>query len=308
MTRIINVWTGAGIAEGAAPANNSVEGIWTYRRSSPLPAGTSFTKTGEGFRVICEDSGVARLDGDLPGATAIRVQALVTPVIGANEVIFLAARNNDSNRGVIQIGADGRIGFRDGAVISASRAPAITAGDQVLLDVVWATGSGTTGRVFYRCTNVTNLAWNGGAPFFWDSGATRTLTAINRVAAGVVDVLAIPAPGVRIEKLGAESIIVDPAHTSQAQAQAYFADPPVQEVPLATPSPVVTAIKQPTTTGGSDGTITVGYPVVTNAASYEHYMKKDGAAAVLVGTTPTLTYTHTGLTSGSYEALVRAIP
>ena len=83
---------------------------------------------------------------------------------------------------------------------------------------------------------------------------------------------------------------------------------PVQEVPLATPSPQVTAIKQPTTTGGSDGTITVGYPVVTNAASYEHYMKKDGAAAVLVGTTPTLTYTHTGLTSGSYEALVRAIP
>ena len=58
----------------------------------------------------------------------------------------------------------------------------------------------------------------------------------------------------------------------------------------------------------ADGTITVGYPVVTNAASYEHYMKKDGAAAVLVGTTPTLTYTHTGLTSGSYEALVRAIP
>ena len=158
----------------------------------------------------------------------------------------------------IRIGADGRIGVRDGAVISASRAPAITAGDQVLLDVVWATGSGTTGRVFYRCTNVTNPAWNGGAPFFWDSGATRTLTAINRVAAGVVDVLAIPAPGVRIEKLGAESITVNPNHTSQAQAQTYFADPPVQEVPLATPSPVVTAIKQPTTTGGSDGTITVG--------------------------------------------------
>ena len=308
MTRIINVWTGGGIAEGAAPANNSTEGIWTYRRSAPLPAGISFTKTGAGFTVICEAEGVARLDGDLPGATAIRAQALVTPVIGAAEVLFLAARNNDTNRGMIQIGADGRIGVRDGAVISASRAPAITAGDQVLLDVVWATGTGTTGRIFYRVTNLTNPSWNGGAPFFWDSGATRTLTTINRVAAGVVDVLQIPTPGVRIEKLGAEAITVNPAHTTQAQAQTYFADPPVQEVPLATPVPTVTAIHQPTAAGASDGSITVSYPVVPNATSYEHYLKKDGAAAVLAGTTPTLTYTHTGLTSGSYEPLVRAIP
>lgn len=82
-------------------------------------------------------------------------------------------------------------------------------------------------------------------------------------------------------------------------------------VPLDTPVVTVTNITNPTTPGGTDGTVTVTWPAVDDA---DHY-----AAAKAVGhdvtsgftitsSAATSPYTFTGLAAGNYTVAIRAVP
>lgn len=79
--------------------------------------------------------------------------------------------------------------------------------------------------------------------------------------------------------------------------------------PLAFPSaPTITAHTRPSAPGATDGSITVSWPVVPNANSYEAYLAKDTADPVLVSASVTSPYVFSGLSAGEYEPFIQAKP
>lgn len=88
-------------------------------------------------------------------------------------------------------------------------------------------------------------------------------------------------------------------------------DPEPDPDQLATPTVSVTASTNPTTTGGSDGTITVSWDAVTNADTYEVGIadgldQTDGFTQVTADATSP--YQITGLSAGDYTVGVKAHP
>lgn len=95
-------------------------------------------------------------------------------------------------------------------------------------------------------------------------------------------------------------------HTqSNDGAGGYIADY-VASTPLAAPVVTVTNITNPSTVGGSDGSVTVSWPAVPSAVSYE--VSSDAATSFTAGTAGTSPYTFTGQSAGTKNYAVAALP
>lgn len=83
---------------------------------------------------------------------------------------------------------------------------------------------------------------------------------------------------------------------------------PIEEtVPLSGLAPSITSHVRPSIPGASDGSITISWDPVPNAASYEVYLDS-GTGPMLVSTTATSPHTFVNLAAGEYEPFVQAMP
>ena len=326
MAQIANRWRGKGLAAGTAitsanvaTAGNAVGSAvtWIAGVSSPRPA--AFVTEGDGCRLETDATATASIKAVYAAAQAgLRAQVVVTvdSASVSNVSVMLAATSSEANRGHVQIRTDQRPAIYLGADIPASYAPAVAVGDRLLIDVVYALHSSPTtsnGRIFYRVTNLTSGAWNGGAPYFWDSGYALNLGVgdIALVRWGKVSNGSIPGPGWLLEHLGVETVAVNVAHTSKAQAEAYFADAPAPDpVPLATPVVTLGAKTDATSYGASDGTQTVTWAPIPGAASYDAYTAPGGSptqeAFALAAAGVTSPHVFTGLSAGTRSYGIKA--
>jgi hypothetical protein len=109
--------------------------------------------------------------------------------------------------------------------------------------------------------------------------------------------------------LNTSGLTVIPISIMVYRAQAGAANP--ADSPLDTPVVTVTNETDPTTPGGTDGSITVTWPAVSGAATYDAGIadglnRTDGFS--VVSTSATSPYVFTGLNAGDYTVAIRAIP
>lgn len=280
MSAIANQWTGDGLADGtvltSANVNTAGNGATV---SGAFTTGTATMVTeGHGFRIeATSTTAVRRLDCTVTG-TSIRTQLKLTvKALPASASTYLQTfRDSSANMAILYMGTSGTIGLiaNAGTFPSGAPTPAVAVNDTVLIDMVVAQSPSpttTNGRIFYRVKNLTNPTWNTTGEFFFDTGYTVNvgMNAFAMVRFGKMQSETLPAPGLLYEFPGWEAITVNPAHTTEAQAKAYFADAPVTAVPLSTPVVTVTGSKDPTTVNGTDGEATVTWPAVSGATSYE---------------------------------------
>lgn len=247
MSAIANRWTGVGLPANteitAANVNTVGNGSAVTASGLTSPGGTIATE-GRGIRVVvATSSSVRRIDATVTG-TALRTQCRLTVdtfPTGSDSIIKSVRSSSAAIRAFI-LSVSGRLGI--GGLANTTLAPAVAVGDRVLIDFVSAQAASPTvsnGRVFFRVVNLSNPTWNGTGDYFYDSGYTLDVGTVEyaQIRFGKVsttDVLA--APGLLFEHLGWETITVNPAHTSEAQAKAYFADAPTEPV-VDTPPPTI---------------------------------------------------------------------
>jgi hypothetical protein len=321
MTVIANQWTGDGLADGttitAGNVNTAGNGSTVTRNVSGSP---TFVTEGHGFRASVVTAGdIARLDASFSG-TGVRTQIVLTmDVAPPSSHTPIGLRNATDYVGSISVHPERtlqlRAGNLSGVLLAGSLAPAVALGDQLVIDMVIALAAVPTtsnGRLFYRVKNLTNPTWNTAGEFFYDSGYTLNVGTTNFTAARYGKQSAnLPAPGAVFEYLGWETVAVNPADTSEAQAKAYFADDPTTvPVPLDTPAVTVVSQTDPTTAGGTDGTITVSWPAVPDADHYEAGWAAGDVTEgfAVVSSSATSPYVFTGRSAGVQTVAIRAIP
>lgn len=245
MARIASQWTGRGLAPGTAitatNVNDPGNGDTVTRGISGSP---SFVTAGDGFRVTTATaSDLAFINGPLTPSACLLGQVVLTEGGALSADVQLAgARTSSASIGQIALAVDRRVGIRTANNVPGTFSPALGVGDRVLIDFVFAqhtTPTASNGRIFYRVTNLTDPTWNTTGEFFHDTGYTQNLgtAPFELIRYGKQNNSTLPAPGALFEFLGWQPIVVSVTDTSQAAAEAYFADAP--GVVPATPSPVV---------------------------------------------------------------------
>lgn len=325
MSAIANQWTGDGLADGTSLSSNAIvqtagnytgSGVtWTRAGSAP-----TFRTAGHGFETLGAAADIGRIDATITTPqSAVRTQIKVTRgPTATSEQTPIDIRNATASmaRILLSIDTDRTIWAvitNTGTFVTGSTAPAVAVGDVLLIDYVAALHSSPTtsnGRIFFRIKNTTNTAWNTTGEFFFDSGYTLNLGTTNpsigrfgKTGGGLLTTT----PSV-FEYVGIEPITVAITDTSVAAAKAYFADTPVTAVPLATPVVTVNSVSHPTSSGASDGSITISWGAVSGA---DHYEVGIAAGDVTTGYTTvnanaTSPYTITGRTAGVYTVAVKA--
>lgn len=321
MTVIANQWTGNGLADGTTITSGNVNtagnGSTVTRNVSGSP---TFMTEDNGFRASVVTAGdIARLDASFTG-TGVRTQIVLTmDVAPPSSHTPLGVRNATDYVGSVSFHPERtlqlRAGNLSGVLLAGSLTPAVALGDRLVIDMVIALAAAPTtsnGRIFYRVKNLTNPAWNTTGEFFYDSLYTLNVGTTNFVAARYGKQSAnLPAPGAVFEYLGWETVVVNPADTSEAAAKAYFADDPTTvPVPLDTPSVTIINQTNPTTAGGSDGTITVSWPAVDGADHYEAGWAAGDVTTgfAVVDATATSPHVFTGLSAGIQTVAIQAVP
>lgn len=317
MSAIANQWTGDGLADGTVITTGNVNsvgnGSTVARASSGAP---TFVTGGHGFDVSGADSDIARLDASFTATKAARFQfKLTVGPIATAMLQTLNVRSASATVAAFGLGQGTYTGYLQAPVgnfLVAAQQPAAALGDVLLYDIVVnlsATPTTSNGRIFFRVKNLTNLTWNTTGEFFYDSLYTLNLALIDlsvtrfgKVAGGA---LATPT---RWEFPGWEGITVNPAHTTEAQAKAYFADAPAVITPLDTPTVTVTGAVNPSTVGGTDGSITISWPPVSGAHHYEATIADGTITTGFVATdlNAVSPKTFVGLDAGPYTVAVRA--
>lgn len=322
---ITQQWTGNGLADGtvinAGNVNSAGNGTTVTRSYSGT---ATWTTVGDGFNVTTATAAdIARLDASSGITTAsglitqLRFDADITP---AATVELLQVRNNAGSPATVctlNYNAARTLQFTGSGTLNASSlTPAVAVNDELLIDLVTALHTSPTtsnGRIFYRVKNLTNLSWATSGEFFYDTGYTVNLgvATLNHVRFGKVSTAAaLPSPGLNWQFLGWQQATVLTSDTSTAQAKAYFADAPATVVQLGTPATTYVTKVDPTTVGGTDGSVTVSWAAVPNAAAYrvEWAPGYDAASGFTVASSSaTSPYTVTGLSDGDYTVSVRAL-
>lgn len=332
MSAMVNVWTGDALADGvdvvsgaslpngvAVPGNFTGSGATWARGFS----GTAVLRTwGHGVETLGADTDTARIDATLTTPqSGVRTQMKVTrgPFTTTN-LLPLAVRTGAAQLALLTMSPDTApyvtLQAPLGTFLAGSQTPNVGVGDVLLIDLVAALHSAPTtsnGRIFYRVKNLTNPTWNTTGEFFYDSGYTKNLGTVNpsvvrfaKTAGGVMS-----GTSTKFEYLGADPITVLTTDTSEAAAKAYFADAPITSAPLADPTVTINSVSHPTSTGATNGTITVSWNPITNADHYEvGYTTGDASAppVTIATTSATSPYTITGLAAGLYSVFVRAMP
>lgn len=178
-------------------------------------------------------------------------------------------------------------------------------GDGVLRNDTWyrvevkIDASATVGhiqaRVFYGANleGVTEDEALGSATDNWNIYATGT----GGMAVGVCDSAGASALNLSLDSIGMSTVD--------------WIGSAAPSTPLTTPVVTVTNETDPSTIAGSDGSITVTWPAVFGAATYETAMA-DGLGQttgfIVDSSAATSPYTFTGLTAGDYTVAVRANP
>lgn len=257
MSTITDQWTGNGLAEATALTAGNVDDAGNFTGSGvtwgrAISGSPTQETLGDGFVVVSGTStDIARLDGNLiSSVTALRAQAVFTPpasTTGTTEL--LVVRNSTATVAHIRYyGSTRTFASRDSGVTDLGTSPAVTAGDEIVIDVVLALSAsptGSNGRLFFRLINNTDTGWNTTGYHFYDSLYTKDLQTANFTIVRfgkVVGDSTVSSPGLLWEFCGLEGITVNPADTSEQDASAYFADNPV--TPYALESGAVTAVTQ----------------------------------------------------------------
>lgn len=331
MSEIANQLTLDGIANGtpltsASPpaltvASGNVKGTGATWTVAGLSTGPTITTEGHGARIIATGAQLARFDAALATpASAVRVQARYTRggAISAAHMPIVLARSGSSSRSQLMLGTDNNFYGQapTGSFNMPSSAYATTGavGDTMLLDCVFALNaapSGANSRVFYRLKNLTNPTWDTDGEYFYDSLYTRDLgTTLFDVIRFGINAGAAASPGILFEYLGLEGITVNPAHTSKAQAEAYFADAPVETTPLPAVPNLALTMSRPTTPGGANGTVRATWDDVTGEDHYEARIAPGSGATsgwIQTDTNAVSPKTFVVPAPGPYTVQVRAI-
>ena len=321
MSSIGAVWTGNGLADGTLitsgnvnePGNHIGGGVtWTAGAT-----GVTLTTEGDGYRVVAPSGGDGRVRGDIDASThSLRVQAILTvdaTPTGGHQGFFNVRSASDGNMGWLQLRSDMRLSVYISTSITAAHSPALALGDRVLIDAVFALHdlpSTSNGRVLYRARNLTNPNWNSTGEFFWDSGYALNLGVNNpvRLLSGKTSTGNVPAPGLLLERVGMDAIVVNSTHTNEAAAKSYLASTPGD--PLPTPALTIVSTARPSSQGANNGSITASWPPVAGAHHYEAGIASGNVATgfTTIAVSATSPYTWTNLSAGTYTVAVRAVP
>jgi len=253
---ITDQWTGNGLADATAITSGNVATAGNFTGTNVTwtraASGSPTQETvGDGFKVINSvTTDVARIDGTLASSvTALRAQLVFTPhssAAGSTELMII----RNSTTSVVYIRYDGAtrvFTIRDASnSADLDTAGAITAGDEITIDVVAALHASPTtsnGRVFVRYKNNTDTGWNTTGYRFYDSLYTKNLGITNFTVGrwgktGGTGTMS--SPGSLWEFCGIEPQTVNPADTSEQDASAYFADNPT--APYSLESGSITAV------------------------------------------------------------------
>lgn len=316
MSAIANQWTGDGLADGTVITTGNVNSVGNGSTVARAGSGApTFVTGGHGFDVSGADTDIARLDASYTATKAARYQyKLTVGPIATSALQPINVRSASATVAAFSLGST-YIGFLQAPVgnfVTAAQQPAAALGDVLLYDIVVnlaASPTTSNGRIFFRVKNLTNLTWNTTGEFFYDSGYTLNLALVDLsvVRFGKVSGGAL-ATATRMEFPGWEGITVNPAHTTEAQAKAYFADAPAVITPLDTPTVTVTGAVNPSTVGGTDGSITISWPPVSGAHHYEATIADGTITTGFVATdlNAVSPKTFVGLDAGPYTVAVRA--
>lgn len=231
-------WTGNGLADGTTLTTGNVNTPGNGDAVAHAGSGGSMVTAGDGFDLSGLAAGqVRRIDMAGTPDRAIVAQLFFTPsaipgVEGANERV-LNARSASANGTGLAFRTGGALGVEFGTAIDlGSVSPTLIAGHRYQVDFVTALATSPTvsnGRIFYRVTDTDDPGWNSGAPFFYDTGYAGN--------AGTADLSILRAGKLvngtivgtwRFEQLGWATTAVNPAHVSQAAAEAYFLPSPYE--------------------------------------------------------------------------------
>ena len=233
------------------------------------------------------------------GATNWAASFIITLPASApgNTIVPLQASNaSDAGRLYLRLLTNGNLELADvGSAHFGTIATGLTWGQKYRVSLMVAGGSSTAGAVTAKVYSGTTA---------WTTQLGSTFTASNwNLGADAVDRfnLGVTANSAAAVILGIDTIQLNDGSTTEIGDYS---------TPLDTPVVTLGAATDPTTIGGTDGTQTVSWPAVTDAASYEAYIAAGSTPAqgdfTLVASGVTSPYTFTGLAAGTHSYGIKA--
>lgn len=238
-------WTGNGVADGelitTANVNAAGNGDTVARAAGGSPV---LRFAGDGFSVSGGAGDIGRIDMTLPApGRAIVTQAFLTCTAMPTGAVerFINARSAGANSAYMALYPTGAIVAQaNTADVSGSATPVIPLGTRMKVDMgvsIAAAPTTSNGRIWF---SIQAPGWNGGTPWFFDSGETVNAgtALLSVVRFGKLATAVVPtANPLLLEQIGAVSVAAPAAGATRADLQALFMTSPYAVEPDPEPEP-----------------------------------------------------------------------